>query len=171
MRVSAAAEPMTALQLLRLLILLVLANGVPLAARTLVGDRWSAPVDGDRRFVDGRPIFGRSKTIRGAALAILATTAAAPLLGLEWRIGAVVGTLAMAGDLFSSFCKRRLGLPPSSPALGLDQIPEALFPLLACKVLLALPMSGIALVVAIFFTGEVVLSRLLYAFRLRDRPY
>ena len=171
MRVSAAAEPMTALQLLRLLILLVLANGVPLAARTLVGDRWSAPVDGDRRFVDGRPIFGRSKTIRGAALAILATSAAAPLLGLEWRIGAVVGSLAMAGDLFSSFCKRRLGLPPSSPALGLDQIPEALFPLLACKVLLALPMSGIALVVAIFFTGELVLSRLLYAFRLRDRPY
>ena len=162
---------MTALLLVRLLILLVLANGAPLAARTLVGDRWSAPVDGDRRFVDGRPIFGRSKTIRGAALAILATSAAAPWLGLEWRIGVVVGTLAMAGDLFSSFCKRRLGLPPSSPALGLDQIPEALFPLLAYKVLLPLPMSAIAVVVAIFFTGEVVLSRLLYAFRLRDRPY
>ena len=160
-----------ALLLLRLLILLVLANGIPLAARTLIGDRWSAAIDGDRRFVDGRPIFGRSKTIRGAALAILATAAAAPLLGLEWRIGAVVGTLAIAGDLFSSFCKRRLGLPPSSPALGLDQIPEALFPLLACKLLLPLPISGIALAVGIFFTGEVVLSRLLYALNLRDRPY
>ena len=77
----------------------------------------------------------------------------------------------MVGDLFSSFCKRRLGVPPSSPALGLDQIPEALFPLLGCKALLPLPISGIALVVAMFFTGEVVLSRLLYAFRLRDRPY
>ena len=162
---------MTALLLLRLLILLVLANGVPLAARTLIGDRWSAAIDGDRRFVDGRPIFGRSKTIRGAVLAILATSAAAPLLGLEWRIGAIVGTLAMAGDLFSSFCKRRLGLPPSSPALGLDQIPEALFPLLACRVLLPLPIGGIALVVATFFTGEVALSRLLFAFHLRDRPY
>jgi CDP-2,3-bis-(O-geranylgeranyl)-sn-glycerol synthase len=93
------------------------------------------------------------------------------LLGLEWRIGAVVGTFAMAGDLLSSFCKRRLGLPPSSPALGLDQIPEALFPLLACKLLLLVPISEIALAVAIFFTGEVVLSRLLYAFNLRDRPY
>jgi hypothetical protein len=162
---------MTTLLLLRLLVLLVLANGIPLLARTLIGDRWSAPIDGDRRFVDGRPIFGRSKTIRGAALAIMATSAAAPLLGLEWRIGAVVGTLAMAGDLFSSFCKRRLGLPPSTPALGLDQIPEALFPLLACRVLLPLPISGLALVAALFFTGEVVLSRLLYAFRLRDRPY
>jgi CDP-diglyceride synthetase len=162
---------MTAPMLLRLLILLGLANGAPLAARTLIGERWSYPIDGNRRFVDGRPIFGRSKTIRGLALAILAATAGAPLLGLEWRIGALVGGLAMAGDLFSSFCKRRLGLPPSSPALGLDQIPEALFPLLACRTPLALTMSGIAVVVAVFFAGEVLLSRLLYAFRLRDRPY
>jgi CDP-diglyceride synthetase len=167
----AAAEPVTALLLLRLLILLAVANGVPLAARTLFGGHWSAPVDGNRSFLDGRPVFGRSKTIRGAALAILATSAAAPVLSLGWRTGAVVGALAMAGDLFSSFCKRRLGVPPSSPALGLDQIPEALFPLLGCKALLSLPIGGIALVVAMFFTGEVVLSRLLYAFRLRDRPY
>jgi CDP-diglyceride synthetase len=155
----------------RLLILLVLANGIPLATRRLFGERWSFPIDGNRRFVDGRPIFGHSKTMRGASLAILATAAAAPLLGFDWRIGALVGGLAMAGDLFSSFCKRRLGLPPSSPALGLDQIPEALFPLLACRVPLELTPAGIALVVAIFFAGEVLLSRLLYAFRLRDRPY
>ncbi len=168
---SAAAEPMDAPLALRLLMLLVLANGAPLAARTLLGKRWSSPIDGNRRFVDGRPIFGRAKTLRGAALAILVTTAAAPLLGLDWRIGALVGSLAMAGDLISSFCKRRLGLPPSSPALGLDQIPEALFPLLACRVPLALTTTEIVLVVAIFFAGEVLLSRLLYAFRLRDRPY
>jgi CDP-diglyceride synthetase len=171
MRRSAAAEPMDAPLALRLLMLLVLANGAPLAARTLLGNRWSSPIDGNRRFVDGRPIFGRAKTLRGAALAILATTAAAPLLGLDWRIGALVGSLAMAGDLISSFCKRRLGLPPSSPALGLDQIPEALFPLLACRVPLALTTTEIVLVVAVFFAGEVLLSRLLYAFRLRDRPY
>jgi CDP-diglyceride synthetase len=86
-------------------------------------------------------------------------------------MGALVGGLAMAGDLFSSFCKRRLGVPPSSPALGLDQIPEALFPLLACRALLSLTPAGIGLVVATFFAGEVLLSRLLYAWRLRDRPY
>jgi CDP-diglyceride synthetase len=162
---------MTAPLLLQMLILLGLANGVPLAARSLLGERWSYPLDGNRRFVDGRPIFGRSKTVRGAALAILATSAMAPLLGFEWRVGALFGSLVMAGDLFSSFCKRRLGLPPSSPALGLDQVPEALFPLLACRAPLALGPAGIALVVAIFFAGEVLLSRLLYAFHLRDRPY
>jgi CDP-diglyceride synthetase len=162
---------MHAVLLARLLVLVTVANGTPLAARTLLGERWSAPIDGNRRFADGRPIFGRSKTIRGAALAILTTSLAAPLLGLDWGVGTLVGSLAMAGDLCSSFCKRRLGLPPSSPALGLDQIPEALFPLLACRAPLALTPGDIALGVAIFFVGEVLLSRLLYALRLRDRPY
>jgi CDP-2,3-bis-(O-geranylgeranyl)-sn-glycerol synthase len=157
--------------LLRLLVLLALANGLPLAARGLFGVRWAYPIDGNRRFVDGRPLFGQSKTIRGALLAIAATTAAAPLLRFDWRIGALVGGLAMLGDLFSSFLKRRLALPPSSPALGLDQIPEALFPMLACRVPLALPVTGIAAVVAVFFAGEVLLSRLLWALRLRERPY
>lgn len=156
---------------LRLLILLGFANGLPLAARALLGARWAYPLDGNRRFLDGRPIFGASKTVRGAVLAIAATTAVAPLLGLGWRIGALVGSLAMAGDLFSSFAKRRIGLPPSSPALGLDQIPEALFPLLACRAPLALSLAGVVLVVAVFFAGEVLISRLLYAFRLRERPY
>jgi len=162
---------MSAPLVVRVLVLLGLANGVPLAARSLFAGRWNYPIDGNRRFIDGRPIFGHSKTLRGAALAIAATSAAAPLLGFEWTIGALVGSLAMAVDLFSSFLKRRLGLPPSSPALGLDQIPEALFPLIACRMPLQLTLPEIALVVAVFFGGEVLLSRLLYAFRLRDRPY
>ena len=83
----------------------------------------------------------------------------------------VVGSFAMAGGLFSSFCKRRLGLPSSSRASGLDQIPESLFPLLACRNLLGLAPADIVLCLLMFFVGEVVLSRLLFAFRLRDRPY
>jgi hypothetical protein len=37
------------------------------------------------------------------------------------------------GAPLSSFIKRRLALVPSSQAIGLDQIPESLFPLLACR--------------------------------------
>ena len=93
------------------------------------------------------------------------------MIGLTWEIGVLVGSLAMAGDLLSSFLKRRLDLPPSSRASGLDQVPEALFPLLACRNLLLLSLADIVVAVALFFIGEVVLSRVLYAFRLRDRPY
>lgn len=162
---------MPLLPILKLLVLLLLANGTPVVAKKALGDRLSYPVDGNLGFVDGRPLLGRSKTIRGVALAVLVTTAGAPLLDLEWSIGAVVGSLAMIGDLFSSFLKRRLNLPVSSQAMGLDQIPESLFPLLACRSLLSLSVADVAAGVAIFFIGEVLLSRLLYAFHLRDRPY
>jgi CDP-2,3-bis-(O-geranylgeranyl)-sn-glycerol synthase len=67
--------------------------------------------------------------------------------------------------------KRRLNFPPSSQALGLDQVPESLFPMLACRDALSLTMADIALGMVIFFIGELILSRLLYHVNLRDRPY
>jgi len=156
---------------LRLVLLLFVANATPMIVKQLLGDRLSYPLDGDRAFVDGRPVFGRSKTIRGVVLTILATTAAGTLVGLTWQIGILVGSAAMAGDLFSSFVKRRLGLRPSSPAIGLDQIPESLLPLLVCAGSLSLTFADIIIGVAIFFIAELLVSRLLYAFDLRDRPY
>ncbi len=162
---------MALLTIAQLLALLALANGTPMAAAKILGRRLATPLDGNLRFFDGRPLFGRSKTVRGVVLSILVTTAGAPLLGLEWGVGLLIGAWAMAGDLSSSFCKRRLGLAPSSPALGLDQIPKSLLPLLACRNLLSLTAIDLAAVVVIFFVGEVLLSRLLYALDLRERPY
>src|SRR3981081_2673827 len=100
--------------ILQLLILLMLANGTPVIAKKLLGERCSYPLDGNLTFVDGRPLFGHSKTIRGVVLAVLVTSAGAPLIGLGWKTGFLVGSFAMAGDLASSFSKRRLKLPPSS---------------------------------------------------------
>jgi len=77
----------------------------------------------------------------------------------------------MAGDLFSSFLKRRMRLPAGGRATGLDQVPESLFPLLACRAALSLTLLDIAVGVGIFLVGEVVLSRLLFKAHLRDRPY
>jgi hypothetical protein len=64
-----------------------------------------------------------------------------------------------------------MGLAPSSMAIGLDQIPESLFPLLACRLLLPLTMLDIGVAAALFFVGELVLSRILFRLHLRDRPY
>ena len=157
--------------ILQLLILLAVANGTPVLAKTILGDRLARPLDGGTVLVDGRPVFGPAKTIRGIVLALLATPLAAALMGLPWRLGALVAALAIAGDLFSSFVKRRLGLPSSSMALGLDQIPESLFPLLAARLLVPVSFLDVIVGVAIFFAGEIVLSRILFHLNLRDRPY
>jgi CDP-2,3-bis-(O-geranylgeranyl)-sn-glycerol synthase len=157
--------------LVQLLILLSVANGSPVVAKRILGKTWATPIDGNMRFVDGRPLFGSSKTIRGIVASLLATTLVAPLLGLEMGIGLLVAATAMAGDLLSSFLKRRLGLPPSSRATGLDQIPESLCPLLACRSALSLTAADIVVGCGIFFLGEVLLSKLFFVLRLRDRPY
>jgi CDP-archaeol synthase len=159
------------LLLLKVLLLLVVANGTPVVAKRIFGPWFARPLDGGLSFTDERPLFGPSKTIRGVVLALLVTAVAAPLLGLDPLIGLAVAASAMAGDLLSSFVKRRLGLASSSRATGLDQIPESLFPLLACSAWLPLGAADIAAGVAIFLAGEILLSRLLFHLKVRDRPY
>jgi CDP-diglyceride synthetase len=157
--------------MLQLLMLLTLANGTPVIAKKLFGNFCARPLDGGCNFVDGRPLFGPSKTIRGLVLSILTTMGFAPILGLPWYVGGVVGATAMLGDLFSSFLKRRMGLPPSAMLLGVDQIPESFLPLLASAALLGLDLFDIMLGTAIFFAGGLVLSRLLFGLNIRERPF
>lgn len=157
--------------ILQLLLLLALANGTPVIINEFLGRRLSYPMDGGVKFVDGQPLFGSSKTIRGILFSVLATAAGAPVVGLEWKIGMAIGSVAMAGDLFSSFLKRRMRLLAGSKATGLDQVPESLFPLLACRHTLSLSVLDIAVAVAFFFLGEVLLSILFYKLHLRERPY
>ena len=133
--------------LAQVLTLLALANGAPVLAKKILGARFAWPLDFGMELADGARLFGASKTIRGV-------------------VGAV-----LAGDLLSSFLKRRLHRPPSSQALGIDQIPESLLPLLAGADPLGLTMRDIVAGVVIFFVGELLLSRLLFRLHLRDRPY
>jgi CDP-diglyceride synthetase len=162
---------MQTLSILHSVVLLILANGTPVLAKKAFGTRYAFPLDAGLLFLDGRPIFGSSKTIRGILTSLAITTVAAPMLGLDLETGALVAVVAMAGDLFSSFVKRRLNFPPSSQAVGLDQVPESLFPLLACRHMLSLAFTDVFIAVGLFFVGELVISRVLYALRLRDEPY
>jgi CDP-2,3-bis-(O-geranylgeranyl)-sn-glycerol synthase len=162
---------MQPLLILQLLLLLAVANGTPILAKRLLGDTLDRPLDGGAIFTDGRPWFGPAKTIRGIVLSLLATPLAAALIGLPWRLGAVVAAAAMAGDLLSSFVKRRMGVAPSGKATGLDQIPEALLPLAASRLVVAVTVADIVAGTMIAFVGGVIFSRILFAMGLRDQPY
>ena len=155
----------------RLLFLMILANGTPVVAKKILGNRFSRPLDSGAICLDGQRLFGVSKTIRGIVLSVLVTTAGAYLVGLGCKIGALAGIVAMSGDLFSSFLNRRIHLLSGNKATGLDQIPESLFPLLACRNALALTAVDIVAGVVLFFIGETVLSLLVYKLGLRERPY
>ena len=90
-----------------LLLLLGIANGVPVLATRVVGSRYNAPVDGGLTLADGRRLFGASKTIRGIAASVVVTSIAAHVLGFAWTVGFVVGAGAMVGDLAASWTPPR----------------------------------------------------------------
>lgn len=156
---------------LKLLLLLIIANGTPIVARQIFGRRFEYPIDFGWHLKNGQNLFGSSKTFRGIITAIIVATFAAVILNVSWKHGLLIGGWAMLGDLLSSFVKRRLGMAPSSMALGLDQIPESLFPLLAVSNALGLGWWQIAYLVVLFVVTELVLSRVLYKFKIRNRPY
>ena len=153
----------------QLLGLLLVANGAPIIARNLLGNRGNWPVDYGRVFLDGRPLLGPSKTIRGILAAVCATAIAALFLGIPAVIGALFGLYTMAGDLVASFLKRRFGLPNSHSALGLDQGLEALCPVLVLRHYWSLGLADIVTVVVLFFVLEIVVSRVLFKLHIRQR--
>jgi CDP-2,3-bis-(O-geranylgeranyl)-sn-glycerol synthase len=156
---------------LRLFLLIAVANGSPVIATWLLGDRWAAPLDGGLRFLDGRPLLGPSKTLRGVIAAVAGTALAAPVLGASVAVGALMGAAAMAGDALSSFTKRRMDVPSSGQSIGLDQIPEALLPLLAAKGALGISAFQIVVVTTAFFALEIPLARLFHRLGVRKTPY
>ncbi|QEL27175.1 CDP-archaeol synthase (plasmid) [Bosea sp. F3-2] len=157
--------------LIRVLLLLAAANGAPVVARKLLGNRFGTPIDLDFKLPDGKAILGPGKTIRGLLVAVIATMLAAFVLGLSVSIGLALGATSMLGDLIASFIKRRLGLRPHAQAFGLDQIPEALLPLLVLQDRLGLSAIDIGVIVGAFTAVEVILSRLLFRLGIRERPY
>ena len=153
------------------LMLLGIANGTPVFATWFFGKRFASPLDNGLKLPDGRPLPGPSKTVRGLLLSVICTALVAPLFGFEWITGAGLASASMCGDLLSSFTKRRLGLRAHSQALGLDQVPESLLPLLLLQNKIGLGYSDIAIIVAAFIVLELLLSHLLFKLHIRDRPY
>lgn len=153
------------------LILLIIANGMPILARDIFGAHGSWPVDFTCTFFDKKPLFGNSKTWRGLIISVLSTSLIAPLFMLSFTNGALFGLLTMSGDLIASFTKRRLGYVESSRFRVLDTLPESLLLLIILQDALALGFIEIIITVVLFFTFEVLLSPLLFHLHIRKRPY
>lgn len=149
---------------LRAFVLLGAAHTAPWAAGYLLGRRLSAPIDAGMKLADGRRVLGDHKTWRGLVAAMLTCAAVGALLGYTVGLGVAFAVLALAGDAASSLIKRRLRLGPGAEFPGLDQIPEALTPLLA----LSAPL-GISAGVAWLLTGAFMLADLA-AMPLRRHP-
>jgi CDP-2,3-bis-(O-geranylgeranyl)-sn-glycerol synthase len=107
--------------------------------------KWNLPIDFGKRWRDGRPLFGRSKTWRGLICGSVISTLFACGLALAihpfhlplfpdfgWSeygsflvvpiVGFSMGFGALVGDLIKSFFKRRLNKPSGERWFGPDQL-------------------------------------------------
>lgn len=110
------------------MILLWFVNLAPPLLVVLFDYRWTAPIDGGYLLPDGRPLFGKHKTIRGVLAGIICGGSIGLALSFPLWLGLAAGSLSMAGDLVTSFVKRRMAFTSGSVVPGLDQIPEGLLP-------------------------------------------
>lgn len=138
---------------LKILILLWAVNFAPPLLAHFLDEKWSRPLDRGRCFKDGAPLLGPHKTERGVVGGIAMGTVGGMILGFPWWVGFLAGTFSMAGDLLSSFIKRRLNHPSGSVAPGLDQIFEGLFPFAVLGPYCSLSLIQIVFLVFLFSVG------------------
>lgn len=134
------------------------------------------PLDLDRNFKDGRPIFGSHKTFRGFLAGLIIGTLVgvgesfvfenySPLLGFTLSLGALVG------DLAGAFLKRRLGLAPGAFLPIVDQVDFVLFALLF-SLSVAPPTLAIALIIlAITVPIHLLTNLLAYLAHVKNKPW
>lgn len=154
-----------------LIFILVCANGAPIIARKLLSSRFDTPLDGHLVLWDGQRLFGSSKTIRGVVAATLTTTVIFMFLDMSALNGFLFGLSAMLGDSLSSFVKRRARLNPGDTAPWLDQIPEALLPVLFVRTSLELGWLQVIVVVVGFALVNMIISPVTYWLHIRRRPH
>ncbi|MEM2971854.1 MAG: CDP-2,3-bis-(O-geranylgeranyl)-sn-glycerol synthase [Candidatus Bathyarchaeia archaeon] len=96
------------------------ANAVPVIAGG------GHPIDFGKKFFDGKPIFGKNKTIRGFVFGLVIGTFVGLLESMFFCYPILFGLLlsvgALFGDLAGAFLKRRLGIPPGGLLPIIDQI-------------------------------------------------
>jgi hypothetical protein len=130
--------------------LLITANAVPVIVGKLSRGRASQPLDFGRVMPDGERLFGSHKTWRGLVSSIIACAVLAACFDLPAWLGAGFAALSLTADACSSAVKRRMRLKPGSEVLWLDQLAEALVPLLVFSGPLGLQAGEITLVTAAF---------------------
>jgi CDP-2,3-bis-(O-geranylgeranyl)-sn-glycerol synthase len=83
-------------------------------------------LDFGRNFSDGKPIFGKNKTLRGFFSGLIVGTAVglleSMLFGYPMLFGLLLSLGALFGDLVGAFVKRRLGLAPGELLPVVDQV-------------------------------------------------
>jgi len=134
------------------------------------------PLDGGHLFLDGKPIFGSHKTVRGFISGLVVGTLVGfglSLLNIDYSVllGFAVSLGALLGDLTEAFVKRRFDLAPGASLPVADQLDFVVGALLFS--LFVSPPSWQVAVIVIIVTPPIHLLTNLFAYRigLKKEPW
>ncbi|MEJ2689490.1 MAG: CDP-archaeol synthase [Deltaproteobacteria bacterium] len=133
------------------LLFLLWCNFLPPLATLTFGRHFDIAIDGGLRLLDGEPLFGPHKTVRGILAALLGSLIFIPFLATySWFDIPLAALFVCLGDLTSSFIKRRLHRASGHESPLLDQIFEGLLPVLYLTVRSSLTIPQALLVLLLF---------------------
>ena len=133
------------------------------------------PIDGGKKFVDGKPLFGSHKTIRGFCSGLVVGTIVSFFLYILFQYSLLLGfTLslgALVGDLLHSFLKRRINIAPGASLPVADQLDFILG-----SILFSIPVSApssLTILALVIITPPIHLSTniLAYVLGVKNRPW
>jgi CDP-2,3-bis-(O-geranylgeranyl)-sn-glycerol synthase len=157
--------------MIELLLLILVANGTPVVISYLFRDCCAWPVDLGYRLSDKQFCFGPHKTWRGVFFSLLLTGLVSILAGYDFWTGVIIAVLSMAGDLLTSFLKRRLGKESGSRLIMLDQFLESCLPAYWFMAEFQLDYLKLSILVLCFIIIDQLLSVIFYKLGVRKHPY
>ena len=160
-----------------------IANGAPVVAAKLLSKLGLRrhPIDFGKNFLDGKRIFGDSKSWEGLVSGVMGgvltgfiqSSLTNNLIVKGILTGFVLGLGAMMGDLIGAFIKRRLGLRPGEPLPLVDQLlflVVALYLGISCKlIVMTYEMWLYALVLTLLL--HILTNYIAYLLKLKNVPW
>jgi CDP-2,3-bis-(O-geranylgeranyl)-sn-glycerol synthase len=143
------------------------------AAPVLAGG--GPPLDFGKKFLDGKPIFGKNKTFRGfffgLAIGVMVGLVENVLFGYPLLFSVLSPVGALMGDLTGAFLKRRLGIAPGGLLPIIDQVDFVIGALLFSLPLSILSWELVIAVIIITPPIHLLTNFLAYKLKLKNNPW
>jgi CDP-2,3-bis-(O-geranylgeranyl)-sn-glycerol synthase len=133
------------------------------------------PLDFEKKFFDGKRIFGANKTFRGFLFGLIIGVAVGAVdciaFGFPWLFAVLTPLGALLGDLAGAFLKRRLNIAPGGLLPVVDQIDFVVGALLFSLPLMILSWQLALAVLLITPPIHLFTNFLAYKLKLKKNPW
>ena len=128
------------------------------------------PLDGGRKWLDGKPFLGSHKTVKGTFFgfvvgAVVGFLQGNPLGGVLQSVGAITG------DIVASFFKRRWNLRPGESMPLVDQLDFITFAILMSYPVQRTSLEGVLLILVLTVPIHYVVNYVAWLLRLKENPW